>query len=121
MSNSEEGATVESPESPHWVVTLNAVLAACSAAAAAISFWSADQQSIAIVVTFLIVLCGAGFLLGMQAHRKNWSSKWYAQIAGPALAVFVVFGTFMAIIAAMLGAFAAFFFARKARDRKNAA
>lgn len=121
MSSFETGATVEASQSPRWLVPTNAVLAVCSVLAAAISFWSTDTQSIAIVVTFLILLCALGFLLGMQAHRKNWNSKWYIQILGPTLSLFVLFGTFIAVITAILGAVAVFLFARKARPHKNAA
>ncbi len=121
MSNPETITGARPSESPRWLVALNAVLAACSALAAAISLWSAEQPSIAIVVTFLVVLCAVAFLLGMHAHRRNWQSKWYVQIAGPALSVFVLFGTHFAMLAVGLGVVAALLLSRIYRARENAA
>ena len=89
---------------PGWLMTTNAVLAAGSMGAIAVLFWKVDARSPAAIVAILLVFTAMAFLLARHALRRRWAARWFLQIPGPAMLVFLLLGALPAVIGALLAA-----------------
>jgi hypothetical protein len=89
-------------QGPSWLIATNAVLAGCSIGAAAFWLWVADAQSVAVIVAIMLVLTALAFMLARHALKRNWASQWFLQILGPAMVLFLLFGTSIAAMSSLL-------------------
>jgi hypothetical protein len=108
-------------QAPIWLIATNAVLAGCSIGAAAFWLWVADAQSVAIIVAIMLVLTSLAFMLARHALKRNWASQWFLQILGPAMVIFLLFGTSMAVTSSLLAAALVMLLRRRSGSPRNAA
>jgi hypothetical protein len=106
---------------PGWLPATNAVLAGCSIGAAAFWLWSVGVESIAIIIAILLVVTALAFMVARYALKRNWPGKWFFQIPGPAIVIFLLFGTISAAISALLAVAVVLFLRRKTNSPGNAA
>ena len=102
-----------------WLPAANAVLAGCSLGVAAFWLWSVGTESIAIIAAILLAVTALACMLARHAWMRNWPGKWFFQIPGPVMGIFLLFGTVLAAICALLAVAVVVFLRRKAKPHQN--
>ena len=81
----------------------NLVLAGLSLASAVLWLVYAGLESIAIMVTFMLVVASLSFMAARHALKSDRVGKWYAQVIGPSILAFIMFGSLAMVLVAATG------------------
>ena len=107
-----------------WLATTDGVFAVLSIGVAVIwVVWlsGAGAAGFSVIAAFLLLLTAIGFFLARQALKRDWTSKWFMQLIGPTMAIFILFGLLPAIVSAFTAALLVWFALRKGGTHKSAA
>jgi hypothetical protein len=92
----------------------NLVLAGLSLASAVLWLFYAGVESIAIIVSFMLVVASLSFMAARHALKSNRVGRWYAQVIGPSILAFIVFGSLAMVLVAATGVAIVWLWRRKA-------
>ena len=81
----------------------NLVLAGLSLASAVLWLVYAGLESIAIMVTFMLVVASLSFMAARHALKSDRVGKWYGQVIGPSILAFIMFGSLAMVLVAATG------------------